>query len=84
MLTKVFKVPLLLLSLEKLSVHEVVEALTALQNVIHSCHNTKDTEGEGPDTDHGNNVCSSTHKPPENGKTRSKDVDNQDRPGELP
>ena len=78
-LTKILEVPLLLLPLEKLSMHEIVKALTTLQNIIHSRHDAEDAERKSPDTDHGDDVRSPAHKPSKDSKTSGEDIDNQDR-----
>jgi hypothetical protein len=81
---KVFQGALLLVTLGRLAVHEVVEASAALHEVVKTTHDAEDTEGEDPDTDNTHNVSALADKPTEDSEESGQDIDNQDGAGELP
>lgn len=85
-LTKVLKRTLLLATLRRLAVHEVVEAGAALHEVVETTHDSEDTEGEDPNTDNTDNVDAvvGSTEPTEDGEDGGNDVDDQDGTSQLP
>ena len=83
-LTKVLKGSLLLAALDRLAVHEVVEALAALEEVVDTTHDTEDTGRVDPDTDNGDNGGVAVLEPTPDGEAGGDDVDNENGTGELP
>ncbi|TLD21338.1 hypothetical protein PspLS_09068 [Pyricularia sp. CBS 133598] len=81
----VLKRPLLLVALRGLAVHEVVKALTVLENVVETSHDAENTEGEDPDTDDGNDVSHFVaDEPTPDGEARGDDVDDENGTSKLP
>lgn len=83
-LTEIFQRSLLGVLLDRLSVHQVVEALAVLQEVVDSAHHTEDSEGEDVDTDDGNDGSLTTDEPTEDSEHGGDDVDGDDSAGQLP
>lgn len=83
-LTEILEIPLFLVLLGRLSVHEVVEALATLKKVVDATHDTEDTEREDPDTDNSDNAGLATNEPTEDTEECGNDVDNKDSARQLP
>lgn len=64
--------------------HEVVEALAALEEVVDTTQNAEDTEGEDPDTDDGDNGGLTTNEPTEDTEEGGDDVDDENSTAKLP
>ena len=64
--------------------HEVVESNAVLEEVVDTTLDAEDTEGEDPDTDHGDNGSLVTLEPSEDTEEGSNDVDDEDSASQLP
>jgi hypothetical protein len=76
---------LLLATLGRLAVHEVVEADAVLQHVVKTTHDAEDAEREDPDTDDGHNrSLLALHEPTKDTEQGGDNVDDQDSTSQLP
>ncbi|CAH0059372.1 unnamed protein product [Clonostachys solani] len=77
---------LLLGTLGRLPVHQVVETSASLHEVVETTHDGEDTEGVDPDTDNTGDVGAVVRatEPTEDGEEGSEDIDDEDGTGQLP
>ncbi|CAI6098591.1 unnamed protein product [Clonostachys chloroleuca] len=77
---------LLLGTLGRLAVHQVVETSASLHEVVETTHNGEDTEGVDPDTDNTSDVGAVVRatEPTEDGEEGSEDIDDKDGTSQLP
>ncbi|VUC35121.1 unnamed protein product [Clonostachys rosea] len=77
---------LLLGTLGRLAVHQVVETSASLHEVVETTHDGEDTEGVDPDTDNTSDVGAVVRaaEPTEDGEEGSQDIDDEDGTSELP
>ncbi|CAH0001869.1 unnamed protein product [Clonostachys byssicola] len=82
----VLKGSLLLGTLGRLAVHQVVETSASLHEVVETTHDGEDTEGVDPDTDNTSDVGAVVRatEPTEDGEEGSEDVDDKDGTSQLP
>lgn len=64
--------------------HQVVESLAVLQQVVDSAHHTENSEREDVDTDNGDDGCLATNEPTKNCEHSRDDVDGDNGAGKLP
>ena len=83
-LTEIFQRSLLLILLERLSMHEVIEANTILEKIVDTSHDTEHSEGEDPDTDDSNNRSLTTNEPPEESEHSCENIYKQNGASQLP
>jgi hypothetical protein len=57
-------------------VHEIVEALAALEKVIDTTHDAEYAKGENPYTDYSNDAGPATHEQSKDGEQGSDDINN--------
>lgn len=82
---KVFQRPLFRRSLGRFAVHQVVETLAVLEEVIHSRTDAEDAEREDPDTDHSDDAGHfALLEPAPNAEARGDDVNDQNGSRQLP
>ncbi|CAG9938832.1 unnamed protein product [Clonostachys rosea f. rosea IK726] len=77
---------LLLGTLGRLAVHQVVETSASLHEVVETTHDGEDTEGVDPDTDNTSDVGAVVRatEPTEDGEEGSEDIDDEDGTSQLP
>ena len=64
--------------------HQVVESLAVLEEIVNSTEDTEDTEREDPDPDNGDNGGPTANEESEQTEECGNGIDNQDGTSELP